>query len=321
MKIGILGAGKIGPKLAQDALTIPGVSIGAVGSRSLERAEKMALELGADQAFGSYESLLEEADVDLIYVATPHTSHAELTIAGLDRGIPVLCEKAFAMNFAEAEKMVKKARENQVFLMEAMWSRFMPSLLKAKEWLDNGFIGDLCHIKADFGFRPNYDPNSRLFDLKKGGGSLLDIGLYPVFLALFLSGKPESIDAQAILGKTGVDEELSMLFKYADHLASLQSSFRSVTPCKAQIIGSEGTINIHSRWHHSKKITLSYNDDRPDLIWESDAPWTGYRYEVLHVKECLETGKKESPLWSLDNSLEFMQTLDRIREKINLNYS
>lgn len=320
MKIGILGAGKIGPKFAKEAVTIPGVVIHAIGSRAQERADRMALELGAIQAFGTYEAFIESAEVDLVYIATPHVDHARLTIACLEKGLPVLVEKAFALNFAEATKMVLVAREKKVFLMEAMWSRFMPSLIKAKEWLEQGRIGNLCSIQADFGFPATFNPASRLFDPRLAGGALLDIGIYPVFLALLLGGKPTEIEATALFGETGVDEEVGILFKYPGFLANLQASLRSKTPCEARLFGSEGTITIHSRWHHSQQISLSFNDDRADETWQSPDAWTGYRYEAKHVLECLRAGKTESPLWSLDDSLELMSVLDQIRETIGLRY-
>lgn len=320
MKIGILGAGKIGPKFAKDALTIPGVEIAAIGSRSLDRAKAMAEQLGAKMAFGSYEEMIESAEVDLMYIATPHTSHAYLAKACINQGIPVLVEKAFALNFAEAKEMVDLARSKKVFLMEAMWSRFMPSIIQAKKWLDDGKIGSLCSIHADFGFRAKFDPNARLFNPDLGGGSLLDIGIYPVFLALLLNGKPDSIQAAAIIGETGVDEEVGMLFKYPNALAHLQCSFRSTTPCEAKIIGTEGTIFIHSRWHHSSKIHISYLDDRADEVWASADDWIGYRYEAAHVKSCLEAGLNESPLWNLDDSLLLMSTLDEVRRTIGVIY-
>ncbi len=317
---GIIGPGKIAHKFAQDLGKLPNARLHAVASRSEERARAFALQYGAPHAYGTYEGITACPDLDVVYIATPHTGHRDNTIMCLNAGLPVLCEKPFAMNSAQVQEMVDAARANDTFLMEAIWSRFTPSTAKALELIGHGMIGDVLSVKADFGFRPPFNPEGRLFNLALGGGSLLDIGIYPVFLALLVLGKPAEIQALAQLGPTGVDEEVGMLFKYeGGQMAHLHATIRAFTKTEAFIYGERGAIHLHTRWHEPTALSLLLEDRRPQ-DYRFDYHTNGYSYEAEEVMHCLEHGLKESPLLPLGFSRDLMEVLDAVRGRIGLRY-
>lgn len=317
---GIIGLGKIAHKFAKDLEVLPEARVHAVASRSLERAETFAGQYGAPHAFGSYEEIVSCPDLDVVYIATPHVSHHQNSIYCLRHGLPVLCEKPFAMNTREVEEMITVASDNDVFLMEAMWTRFLPTIEKAMELIESGRIGEVLSLKADFGFRGTFNPKSRLYDQALGGGSLLDIGIYPVFLALLLLGRPARIRAAAHLGDTGVDEEIGILLQYPDgRLAHLHSSILARTKTEAFIYGSTGTIHMHTRWHEPSSMTLLREDERPEEF-RFDYKGKGYYLEARHVMDCLSRNRKESDLLPLDFSLELIRLLDAIRQEAGILY-
>ncbi len=317
---GIIGPGRIAHKFAQDLDKLPNARLHAVASRSEERARAFALQYGAPHAYGSYEEITSCPGLDVVYIATPHPGHRDNTLLCLQAGIPVLCEKPFAMNSGQVQEMVDAARATGAFLMEAIWTRFTPSTTKALELIGHGMIGDVLSVKADFGFRPPFDPKSRLFDMALGGGSLLDIGIYPVFLALLVLGKPAEIHASAHLGPTGVDEEIGMLFKYENgQMAHLHSTIRSFTKTEAFIYGERGAIHLHTRWHEPTTLSLILEDRRPQ-DYRFDYHTNGYSFEAEEVMHCLDNGLKESPLLPLSFSQNLMEVLDAVRAKIGLEY-
>lgn len=320
MNWGIIGMGRIARKFANDLKLLPNAKLHAVASQSLERAQEFGKEYLVPHAFGRYEEIVNCPDLDVVYIATPHVQHCENTILCLRHKIPVLCEKPFAMNLEEAHKMVMTARENQTFLMEAIWTRFIPTIVKAMELVESGIIGEVISIKADFGFKAPFNPEGRLFNRELGGGSLLDIGIYPAFLALLILGKPSKIKAFANIGTTGVDEELGAVLQYNDgKLAHLHSTIRSITKTEAFIYGEQGTIHLHTRWHEPTGMTLLLQDGRPKPF-HFDFKGKGYHYEAEHVMQCLQTGKTESPLLPLDFSLDLMELLDDIRKEAGIFY-
>ena len=317
---GIIGPGKIAHQFASDISKINGCKLHAVASRSIERAQAFAQQYNAPHAYDSYSDIVNCPELDAVYIATPHTSHFENTMLCLKAGIPVLCEKPFALNTAQARQMVEYAQANNVFLMEALWTRFLPSTLKVMELINAGTIGELVAVKADFGFKAPFNPESRLFNPDLGGGSLLDIGIYPVFLALLLLGKPQQIKAFANFGATGVDMDCGVLFKYDNQkLAHLHSTLLARTKTEAFIYGTEGTIHMHSRWHEPTSISLISLDGRPENF-HFEWPDNGYGFEAKEVMKCIEQGLQESPSRTLNDTLLLMETLDAIRAEIGLRY-
>ena len=218
---GIIGPGKIAHKMAQDLLTLDDAELVAVGSRSLDRAKSFAAQYSIPYAFGEYADIARFDGIDVVYIATPHHGHAQHTTMCLRQGKGVLCEKPLAINSKQVDMMLREAQANQVFLMEAIWTRFLPQTAYILEQIANNRIGEVHSIKADFGFSANYDPTGRLFNPHMGGGALLDIGIYPVFLTLLLFGKPDHILANAILGATGVDEEDGILLRFATDVSGV----------------------------------------------------------------------------------------------------
>jgi len=318
---GVIGCGNIAQLFATDVQTIPGANIYAVASRSLEKAQCFAQANGAAIALDSYKALLEIEKLDAVYIATPHVLHAENSIMCLNAKIPVLCEKPLAMDTRQVRQMIAAAKSNDTFLMEAMWTRFMPPLGKALEIINSGAIGELNSVKADFGFAANFDPEHRLFNPALGGGSLLDIGIYPVFLALLLLGKPEQIEASAVLGKTGVDNACGILLKFPeDKIAILHSTLMSNTRTEAFIYGSDGYIHIHSNWFQLTDVSVHLNATDEVQQFEFEKNSQGYSYEAEEVMRCIAEGKRESESMSHAFSLQLIETLDAIRHKAGINY-
>ncbi|MCA9836288.1 MAG: Gfo/Idh/MocA family oxidoreductase [Trueperaceae bacterium] len=318
---GILGAGSIAHKFAKGLNDLPDTELYAVGSRSQAKADAFADVYQIPQRYDSYEALVADPKLDAIYVATPHTFHKEHSILAMSQGKAVLCEKPFALNAAEAAEMIAFSRNHKVFLMEAMWSRFLPHMQKVKELINEGAIGELRMLQADFGFRmPEVMPEHRLFNPHLGGGALLDVGIYPISLAYFLFGKPKQIKTVANLGSTSVDEEAVMLFQHeGGQLSLLSTAIRLNTPHEALLVGTEGQIRIHSSWWAPTTFTLEQKSKKAQLI-EVDTPLNGYNYEALEVARCVQEGRLESETMPLDETLDIMKTLDSIRKEWGLSY-
>lgn len=317
---GVLGPGRIAHKFVQDLLTLPDAQLYAVASTNQQRADEFAGQYGAAHAFGAYDGLLTLPDLDVVYVATPHVLHHENALMLLNGGVAVLGEKPFAMNGRQVGEMVDLARQKQVFLMEALWSRFMPVLQRAKQLADAGAIGTVTGVRADFGFAAPFSPDGRLFNKALGGGSLLDIGIYPVFWSYFMLGMPQTVKATATFGTTGVDEQCGMVMTYPNgQLAILDSTLRAKTPCEALVYGTTGLIRIHARWHETMGLTLERDGHEPETF-TAQRSTHGYDYEAQHVMQCLAEGRTESPLWSLDDSLNLMTLLDQVRAETGIAY-
>ena len=317
---GIIAPGKIARKFAMDLQQIPGAKLHAVASRSLDRAKAFANDFKAPHFYEGYEELVHCPDLHAVYIASPNVAHLEHTLLCLDAKIPVLCEKPFALNSAQVAQMIERSEATNTFLMEALWTRLLPSMRQTIELIEKGTIGTVLGVKADFGFKAPFNPASRLFDPKLGGGSLLDIGIYPILLSQIILGKPEKIIAKAHLGSTKVDEECAMLFTYANGaMAQLHSSIRFKTKTEAFIYGSEGVIHLHSRWHETKQLSILVEGERPrDMHF--DYPERGYRFEIEEVMRCVREGKRESTILPLSFSRDLMALMDEIRSQINLVY-
>lgn len=317
---GIIGLGKIAHKFAQDLQGIKSAKLHAVASRSFPKAKTFAKKYSATYAFGSYEEMVSCPDLDVVYIATPHPFHCENTLMCLKHKIPVLCEKPFAMNAAEARRMIAASKSNKTFLMEALWTRFLPSMKKMLSIIEDGIIGEVLSIKADFGFKAPFDPDGRLFNQKLGGGSLMDIGIYPVFLSLLILGRPIIVKAIATIGQTNVDESCGIILKYPNNkLAILDSTIISETATEALIYGEKGTIRINGRWHEPTSITLMRDGKEPKDIF-FDYSSNGYSYEAEEVMRCLRRRRLSSPLLDHHFSLDLIELLDEIRMEAGIYY-
>lgn len=319
IKWGIIGLGKIAGKFAEGLTHVKNAELYGVASRNMKKAEDFSKEYEINVAYGSYESLMKDKQVDVIYIATPHSFHYELTLQCIEHGKAVLCEKPFAMNVEQAKEMIALSREKKVFLMEALWTRFLPHFQYVLKKINSGEYGNVTSIKADFGFPAEFDKTKRLFNKTLGGGSLLDIGIYPIFLAYAILGMPEDIQAKALFTETGVDSECDILFKYPDNTnAILFSSFTEKTNTTAEIILEKASILISSRFHEPASVAIISNGN--EEIMELEVKSNGYNFEAEHVSEMLQKGKTESEIWSLDNTLDLMHLLDAVRKEIGLEY-
>ncbi|HEY5687023.1 MAG TPA: Gfo/Idh/MocA family oxidoreductase [Yeosuana sp.] len=316
---GIMGLGNIAHKFAQDLIKIEHSQLYAVASRTKEKAAEFASKYGVSQIYGSYEELVNDANIDAIYIATPHTLHKENTLLCLEKGIAVLCEKPFAMNASEVDMMISKAKEKKVLLMEALWTSFLPHYQYGLKELKNKTYGNLLKMEASFGFFREFDNDSRLFKKSLGGGSLLDIGIYPIFAAFSAVGKPESIEATATFFENGADSSCDMIFNYKNGLkAYLKSSLLEDLPTEAIFYCEKGTIKINRQFHCPSTITITVDGKEEHLDFHYQT--IGYNYEIEHFNELLRQQKTESPIMSFKFSQELIALLDDVRTLINLKY-
>jgi len=317
---GIIGPGKIAHKFAQGLASVKDARLIAVASRSEERARVFANQYKAPFYYQGYENIISNPDVDIIYIATPHTYHYENTMMCLSNGKPVLCEKPFTITRGQLQRLVDTARSKNVFLMEAIWTRFLPTIKKIVEIRDSGELGSIRAVYADFGFKAPVDYDGRLYNLKLGGGALLDIGIYPVFLSLLLLGKPAEIKSTAVLAETGADESCSMLFKYDNGaIANLACTFTLDTPIEANIIFEKGRIRINRRWFAPSSLTTTdSNEKTKEVTFKYNG--NGYHFEAEEAMKCLENRMTESAVLPLDFSLELMGLLDQIRDQCGIRY-
>lgn len=292
----------------------------AVASRSREKADRFAAQFGIPHLHADYRSLADDPEVDVVYVATPHSLHRDHALLCLRAGKSVLCEKPFALNRKQAEEMTDAARKADRFLMEAMWTRFMPHILSLRETVGSGAIGEIRTLTADFGFRGTGYPDGRLFSPALGGGALLDVGIYPLTLAFLLFGQPHTVQSMARIGDTGVDEQCGMLFGYEDgKLAVLSASVVTRTAQEAVISGSRGRIVVHTPWWSSGRFTVFKDgEDRRSV----DLPITGngFVYEIEEVVRCLRDGKAESDILPLSGTIAVMALMDGMRESWGMKY-
>ena len=317
---GILSTGYIATEFAKGLAELPDADLVAVGSRTQASADAFGKRFDVPHRHASYEALANDPDVDVVYVGTPHNLHRENALLCLNAGKAVLCEKPFTINAAEAQEIIETARRKRLFLMEAMWTRFIPAMQKICQMLADGVIGDPRMVMVEFGFRPPFDPKGRLFDPELGGGALLDLGIYPITLAWLVFGPPTDIISTASIGSTGVDEQNATILSYDQgQLAVLASTLQAQTSHEAQIIGTKGRIRIHRQWWHPTTFTLSLTGTADEVI-TVPARGNGYNYEAAEVMRCLRESKLESDLMRLDESMEIMNVMDRIRDQWGLRY-
>lgn len=297
---------------------LPNAELYSVGSRDLTRAEIFAKENGYRRFYGSYEEFASDPELDIVYIATPHSSHYENTLMCLERGKSVICEKAFSINFREVSEMVNSARNKNLFLMEALWPPFQPFYKKAMEILNGGIIGRIVNMHAWFSFRPRYDPDDRKFNLALGGGSLLDIGIYPVIDALTFLGVPAEIKAAASFAPSGAEDSLNVIFRYDDQrLASIYSSFRTNNGIGCTLFCENGNLTVARGRDMNQHVVLELDGkDREEYVFSPDA--MGYHWEAEEVMKCLDEGRTESRIVPLDFSLDLIKTMDRIRSEAGI---
>jgi predicted dehydrogenase len=320
---GILGTGRIAQKFAADLKLVTDAQLIAVGSRSRIGADEFNRKFPVKYQHDSYEALAQNPEVDVIYIATPHNLHYENTLLCLNNGKAVLCEKPFAMNSRQALQMINLAKAKNIFLMEALWTNFHPHFIKMKDMVKQGLLGDIKSVLVNFGFIPQQPVPARLLNPALGGGTVMDIGIYNVFVALSVLGKPDGIDAVMTPAKTGVDEQCAILFRYKNGaMAQLFSTFTSNLATEADICGSKGRIRLTSRFYDPSSTVEFYSDrvDSKEIIPVEKGGGTGYQYEARHVNECLQKGLTESPVVSFADTLLLMETLDEIRKIAGIHY-
>ena len=322
IRLGIIGPGRIASKFC-DSLRSLGddVAVYAVASRNELRAKEFANKFGAVKVHSSYEALAADSDVNVVYIATPHPFHFDQASMCLKNRKPVICEKPMTISFKQTSELVMLARKNNTFLMEAMWSRFIPANVKMKQMIDAGTIGNIKFIHADFGFIAPSDLTHRTFSKSLGGGAQLDVGVYPMFLILWLLGKPKSIKAFASIASTGVDDNTTALFGFENGAgATIHSSFLADSVKEAVITGTLGTITIHPAWHKSTSFSVKKNG--VDTIEKLEFPYdsNGLQFQVIEAIQCLREGKKESSKLPLSMSLLMAETADEILKQVGVSY-
>ena len=319
-KWGIISTGRISTQFTEALQSLENAEVYAVASRTQESADEFARKWSIGKAYGKYEDLYQDPEVDVVYIGTPHSFHHRDTLNALNGGKHVLCEKAFSINADQAQEMIQVARDKELFLMEAMWNRFQPWYEKVREILDNDILGQLHNLKADLSFHFPYDPEHRLFNPELGGGSLLDLGVYPIALSSLLMGPPASIACTAHKCATGVDDQVSMIFIHENGSTSeLGCSSRFNTNWLSTLHGEKGYLEIEGMIGRPERITLHLNGQEPEVF---DTPYelNGYQYEAQAVMDMLDQDEIEHPLMSLDETFQIMAVMDYIRENIGVLY-
>ncbi len=319
IKWGILGLGKIAGKFATGLKDVEGAELYAVASRSKSKAEAFAKEYNAIKLFSSYEAMLKDEALEVVYIATPHVFHHQQTLLCLDHKKAVLCEKPFAINKEQVEEMIAKAKKENVFLMEAMWTQFLPHFEFVLDLIESEKYGKIKNLKADFGFPAPVDLDKRLYNKDLGGGSLLDIGIYPIFMAMSALGTPEKIQASAKFSETGIDTECDMIFEYKNGVeAELGSSIVKQTPTAAIIQFEKATITLITRFHEPTSVKIQTPESEETKEFKVDS--NGYNFEAEHVQKMLLEGKTESTEMTFAKSLQLIELLDKVRDQIGLEY-
>lgn len=318
---GICGAGSIAGQFAASLVNVPDAEIVAVASTDAGRGAEFADSHGIPTVHRGYERLAEDADVDVVYVASTQQRHVDDVLLMLDGGRNVLCEKPFALNGAQARTMIERAASSGLFLMEALWSRFLPSYVRLRELLDEGVIGEPQVVEANFSFRISDEKRAghRLFDPHRGGGALLDLGIYPVHLAHFVFGPPRTVHAAAVMAPEGVDERTTLMLDHPGGGASLlHTGIRVEDSCAARIVGTEGTIGLDPFMHCTTRLRVDRGGSEESEVL--DFPPPSLHYQVPEVHRCLREGRLESDVMPHDDTLAMMATLDEARRQIGLEF-
>ncbi len=313
---GIIGTGGIAQTFAADLEHTDSGTVAAVGSRRQETADAFGERFGVSRRHDSYEALVEDPEVDVVYVSTPHPMHHPDAMLALRAGKPVLVEKPFTMNAAEAEEIVATARERGLFAMEAMWARFLPHIREIRRLLAEGVLGDIVTVHADHAQWFEEDPEFRLFAPGLGGGAQLDLGIYPVSFASMVLGSPSRVVVLSDPAFTGVDGQTSILLGYDSGAhAVLNSTLRAVGTTRAAIIGTEGRIEIDESFYQPTSFTVIKRGGEPERMFDPPAEG-GLRHEADEVARCLSEGLLESPEMPLDETVAIMRTMDAVLAEI-----
>ena len=318
IKWGIIGLGNIAHQFADDLMLVHDAKIVAVASRNLEKAQGFAEKYTCEKAYANYDEIFDDDEVEILYIATPHNSHAALTIKALQSNKHVLCEKPIALCYNDAFQMIKASKINNKFFMEAFWTRFNPAVREAFYKIKNGEIGEIKYINADFAFQAVELEGNRMTDLKLGGGALLDIGVYPLFLSYLMLGIPNEIIAKANFHDSGADLQTTMILQYDNAQAVLHSSFLSSSNMKAMISGTKGRINLNSPWFMAESYTLIKDNEK--VKYKLPTKGKGFTYEIEECHRCIKENKIESTLWSHQTSLDLIKIVDKVRNEIGLVY-
>ncbi|WP_300015236.1 Gfo/Idh/MocA family oxidoreductase [Pseudonocardia sp.] len=315
---GIVGPGRIAAKVVADFPHVPGAEVVAVASRSAERAGRFAAEHGIGRAHGSYRAIVDDDGVDVLYIATPHPQHRAIALAALRAGKAVLVEKAFTVTPAATREIVAVAAETGTFAMEAMWTRFQPAIVRMRELLADGAIGEVQSVQADLGAQHPTDPADRFYDPSVGGGALFDVGVYPISFAQMVLGTPRTVTAHGVLSETGVDVEEAMLLGWpGGRSASLLASLRCATPGRARVVGTEGWIDVPPRFHHPSQIVLCRNGSEPRTV-EAPATGAGYAHELREVTDCVAAGRTESTVMPLADTVIVQDVMDEVARQLGM---
>jgi predicted dehydrogenase len=317
---GILGAGRIATTFCDDLALLDDHAVVAAGSRRPGGADEFAARFGAPNVHGSWEGLVADPDVDVVYIATPHPGHHAAALLALKAGKHVLVEKPFTMDADQARELVAAAAASGVFLMEAMWTRFLPAIVALREVVAEGRLGDLVAVHADFGVGFPEDPDGRWFSPALGGGALLDLGIYPVSFASMLLGTPAQVLATSDAAFTGVDGHTSAILRDGHgRQAVVTTTMFANTETRGTVIGRDARIEVDRPFFRTHGFTLVYNDDTPERV-ERPYDGNGMRFEAMEVARCVREGLRESPVMPLHETVSIMETLDEIRRQIGLVY-
>lgn len=320
LRWGILATGGIAHLFTSDLLTA-GRTVVAVGSRRADAAEAFAEKYSIPNVHSSYESLVSDPDVDIIYVATPHPMHKDLAILALEHGKHVLVEKPFTLNAGEAEEVREVAAAQGLLAMEAMWTRYLPHMVRIREIIAAGTLGEIRTVMADHTQKISTDPTHRLNALELGGGSLLDLGIYPISFAWDVLGEPLGIVAAARIGETGADVEVATIMTHANGTLSTSiSASQSAGPNTAHVIGTDARIDIDRVWYNAVSFRVVAPDGTVLEEYNSDVAGRGMQYQALAAERYVAEGKTDSDVLSIDETVAIMSTLDEVRDLIGVRY-
>lgn len=318
LRWGIVGLGNIAHQFIQDLQLLPNTEVVAVGSRSPTKAQAFAQQYQVAHAFGDYFSVFKHPEVDVVYVATPHDTHEHLSISAMNAGKHVLCEKPLGINYAQVQNMIAAARKNSVFLMEAYWTRFNPTFRKCLQLIEENLIGAVNYVNADFSFYGEGSPESRMYNMELAGGSLLDLGIYPIGLAYCIFGMPEQIVAAARFHETGADLQTMAILKFKNGMANIMTGFSAPSDLRAKIYGTGGQLFIDAPWYAAQGYTVDINGELNTYLLPTNG--RGFTYEIEACMECIAQKKMENDLWTHQNSLDIAFITDEIRRQTGLSY-